>query len=286
MGAQIYKELAMLRNASAINGYAIAASDGRLGTVSDFLFDDTTWLVRWLVVDTGKWLSGRKVLLPSSVLGHLDPKERAFPVRLTKQQVEDSPDIDTDRPVSRQMETNVYDYYGWTPYWGTGLYMGGYGYTGSTGAIAGSPYQGSGRAAEDYSGSQRDDEDPHLRSIARVTGYHIHASDGEIGHVEDFLMEDGDWSIHYLIVDTKNWWPGKKVLISPRSTREIDWTDSLVNLDVDRQRVKDSPAYDASVTVDRAYETQFHSYYGDVRSSGHPPLIGRPSGAASTSRPA
>ena len=118
----------MLWNASAINGYAIAASDGRLGTVSDFLFDDASWLVRWLVVDTGNWLSGRKVLLPPSVLGHLDPKEDEFSVELTMQQVKDSPEIDTDRPVSRQMETNVYDYYGWSPYWGTGFYMGGSGY--------------------------------------------------------------------------------------------------------------------------------------------------------------
>jgi hypothetical protein len=85
--------------------------------------DDASWLIRWLVVDTGNWL-----LLPSSVLGHLDPKEERFSVRLTMQQVKDSPDIDTERPVSRQMETNVYDYYGWSPYWGTGFYMGGYGY--------------------------------------------------------------------------------------------------------------------------------------------------------------
>ena len=103
----------MLWSASVINGCAIAANDCRLGTVSDFLFDDASWLVRWLVVETGKWLSGRKVLLPPSVLGHLDPKGHEFSVELTMQQVKDSPDIDTDRPVSRQMETNIYDHYGW-----------------------------------------------------------------------------------------------------------------------------------------------------------------------------
>ena len=100
----------MLWNASSIKGYAVAASDGRLGTVSDFLFEDASWMVRWLVVDTGKWLSGRKVLLPPIVLGHPHPTEREFPVRLTKQQVKDSPEIDCDRPVSRQMETHVYDF--------------------------------------------------------------------------------------------------------------------------------------------------------------------------------
>jgi hypothetical protein len=138
-----------------------------------------------------------------------------------------------------------------------------------------SPYLGSGyvdsrRREADIADARRDHDDPHLRSIDAVTGYHIHASDGKIGHVQDFLVEDGDWCIHYLVVDTKNWWPGKKVLISPRSIREIDWTDRLVNLDVDRQRVKESPTYDATTTVDRAFEKQFHTYYGDARPSDRP----------------
>lgn len=238
----------MLRNASAIKGYAIAATDGRLGTVSDFLFDDASWLVRWLVVDTGKWLSGRKVLLPPSVLGHIDPNGNEFAVSLTMQQVKDSPDIDTERPVSRQIETNIYDFYGWRPYWGgTGFLMGGYGGSGyGGGAIAPLPSPGSMRRAEDIAAAQQNDDDPHLRSVEAVTGYHIHASDGEIGYVEDFLLQDTDWSIHNLVVDTTNWWPGKKVLIAPRSIQEIDWTDNLVNLKIDREKVKNSPAYDAS----------------------------------------
>jgi len=138
------------------------------------------------------------------------------------------------------------------------------------GVMAPPPSPGSKRREEDLAAAQRRDDDPHLRSIEAVTGYHSHASDGEIGHVEDFLVEDGDWSIHYLVVDTKNWWPGKKVLISPRSAREIDWTHRLVHIDVDRQMVKDSPAYDASITVDRVYEKHFHSYYGDIRPSDRP----------------
>ena len=146
-------------------------------------------------------------------------KNREFSVKLTKQQVKDSPEIDTDRPVSRQMETSVYDYYGWSPYWGTGFYMGGYGYMPGVDGMA-SPLPGSRGARERrLPTAQRPRTMPHLRSVEAVTGYHIHASDGEIGHVEDFLVEDADWSIHYLVVDTKNWWPGKKVLISPRSAR-------------------------------------------------------------------
>ena len=250
----------MLWHASKISGYAVAASDGDIGTVSDFLFDDASWLIRWLVVDTGNWLSGRKVLLPPSVLGRLDAKEQEFSVKLTRQQIEDSPEIDTDRPVSRQMETSVYDYYGWSPYWGTGFYMGGYGYVPGSGTAL--PYLGARRHEQEIADAQADRDDMHLRSVEAVTGYYIHARDGDIGHVADFLVEDADWSIHYLIVDTTNWWPGKKVLVSPRSAGEIDWTDRLVNLDVDRQQIKDSPAYDPLMTIDRAYDEKLLTYYG------------------------
>ena len=171
----------MLRHSSAINGYAIEASDGDIGAVSDFLFDDATWLVRWVVVDTGNWLSGRKVLLPPSVLGRLYENNRVLAVKLTKQQVKDSPEIDTDRPVSRQMETSVYDYYGWSPYWGSGFYMGGYGYMPGSGMA--SPYLGARRREQEIANAHADSDDVHLRSVEAVTGYHIHASDGEIGHV-------------------------------------------------------------------------------------------------------
>jgi hypothetical protein len=250
----------MLWNASAINGYAIEASDGDIGTVSDFLFDDASWLVRWLVVDTGNWLSRRKVLLPLSALGRLYANDRVFAVKLTQQQIKDSPEIDTDRPVSRQMETRIYDYYGWGPYWGAGFYMGDYGYT--LGSAMASPYLGARSREQKIDEAQADRDDVHLRSVEAVTGYHIHASDGEIGHVEDFLVEDADWRIHYLVVDTRNWWPGKKILVSSRSAGEIDWTDRLVSLDVDRQTIKDSPAYDPSMTIDRAYDEKFLTYYG------------------------
>jgi hypothetical protein len=258
----------MLWNASTIKGYTITAIDGQLGTVSDFLFDDTSWLIRWLVVDTGSWLSSRKVLLPTLVLGHIDLEREEFSVRLTREQVKSSPEIETDLPVSRRMENDVYDYYGWTPYWGAGLYMGGYDFL--NGSIAASPSLQSMRHEQDIADSQRDNSDQHLRSIEAVTGYHIRASDGAIGHVEDFLIEDADWSIHFLVVDTKNWWPGKKVLVSPRSAQDIDWRSRLVHLNVDRQKVKDSPTYDASTTVDRMYEQRFHSHYGDTRPADPP----------------
>jgi hypothetical protein len=249
----------MLWDASTINGYVIEASDGRLGIVSDLLFEDVDWAIRWLVVDTGSWLSGRKVLLALSALGQPDRALRHFPVKLTMQQVKDSPDVETDQPVSRQIEAHVYNYYGWDPYWGGGL-------TPMSNAMAlpfVAPLHLSQTNLRDLrnADAQPIEGDPHLRSIAAVTGYRIHATDGEVGHVEDFLVDDAGWSIHYIAVDTRNWWPGEKVLISPRSVREIDWANGLVHLDVDRQKVKNSPLLEPTMTVDRAYEDKHRAHY-------------------------
>ncbi len=253
----------MLWTASGLTDYSVIATDGHLGTVSDFLFDDHTWQIRWLVVDTGHWLPGRKVLLPPAVLGHPNPAQHEFAVRLTKQQIKDSPDILSDRPVSRQEETNIYGYYGWRPYWDNSFFMGGYGYVGDDwiGATAD-------QREREIARSRLNDGDPHLRSVAEVIGYHIHATDGEIGHVQNFLIEDTDWAIRFLVADTKNWWPGQHVLISPASAATIDWTQGLMNLTVDRQVVKDSPVYDAATTVDQAYERRLNSYYSDIGMAG------------------
>jgi hypothetical protein len=242
----------MLWDASVMKGYAIEAHDGRLGTVSDFLFEDASWMVRWLVVDTGHWLSGRKVLLPPSALGHPDPQSRRFPVKLTMHQVKDSPEIDTDRPVSRQIESHVYDYYGWDPYWAAAL---------ATPFTAPLYLPGSKPLEPVGAGPQSKEGDPHLRSTAAVTGYHIHATDGQIGHVEDFLVNDAGWSIRYLVVDIRNWWPGEQILISPRTVREINWADKSIHLNISRQRVKGGRVYDPSRMADRANEDLMLKYY-------------------------
>jgi sporulation protein YlmC with PRC-barrel domain len=190
---------------------------------------------------------------------------RQFSVKLTKQQVKECLDVESDRPVSRQSEAGIYDYYGWSPYWGTGSYMGMVGYGGGYLPGTAPPSPELMRREKGIDDAQRAKDDPALRSANEVTGYHILASDGEIGHVEDILVEDDDWSIHYLVVDTNNWWPGRKVLVSPMSVRKIEWADRQVNLGADRQKVKDSPPYDPSVTVDPLYEKNFHAHYGDLR---------------------
>jgi len=250
----------MLWDASALDGYAIEASDGRIGHVSDFLFEDDSWIIRWLVVDTGNWLFDRKVLLPVSALGEPDPSLRQFPVELTMQQVKDSPDIDSDRPVSRQHETHLYRHYGWAPYWGGTFFSVG----GGTAMPVVEAVPQSRSLQFDAAGEaiQQAEGDPHLRSAEVVTGFRVHATDGEIGHVVDFIVDDADWAIRYIKVDTNNWWPGTSVLMPPRSVREIDRPRRLVHLDVNRQEVLNSPPYDPSKTVDGAYDESFLTYYG------------------------
>ncbi|MEO9229452.1 MAG: PRC-barrel domain-containing protein [Devosia sp.] len=248
----------MIWNASAINNYPVEASDGPIGIVSDFLFDDTHWMVRWLVVDTGRWLPGRKVILPPSALGHPDPAKGTFSVKLTQRQVEDSPSIGAGEPVSRGHEAGAVEHYGLSPYWSAG-------YLDSYRAQWGStpfPVSGNEEQARRIADAEHDRYNPALRSFALLHGYHVESRDGDLGHVHDFLVDDAIWDIRFLVIDTRNWWPGKKVLISPKSVLEIDWQGKMVTVDVDRQKVKDSPAYDPTVVVDEAFDHHTHRHYG------------------------
>jgi hypothetical protein len=247
----------MLLAGSALKGYAIEATDGRIGSVLDVLFDDRTWQVRWLVVDAGTWLTGRKVLLHPSAFGQADYVGHALSAKLTMAQVKDSPGFNQDRPVSRQMEHTLYDYYGWDPLWGGSIFGGG-----TMSQSFATPYLG-GLAVREAAGLEHEQDagDPHLRSITAVTGYHIHAKDGSIGHVESFLIDDEAWGIRYLVVDTKNWWPGQHVLISPYAVRDIGWPQRRVELDVSRDQVRESPPWDPAALVDRAYEERLHGHY-------------------------
>ena len=220
----------MLQVISPLKGFTIKASDGGIGTVVDFLFDDTSWKVRWLVIDCGTWLTGRKVLIHPSAISRQDLEQQEFVVALTKAQVEGSPELVEDQPVSRQMENQLYTHYGWDPLWcGSNL-------AAIPGAMA-SPLM-----APPYLGLSSTDEveargdgvtsqgaDPHLRSVVEVTGYRVHALDGEIGHIENLMIDDADWSVHYLIVDTRNWWFGKHVLISPIAVKSVDWFDTMLS---------------------------------------------------------
>ena len=253
----------MLYRISEIEGLALRATDGTIGSVDDFYFDDATWLVRYVVADTGTWLSGRKVLLAPQSAAQPDIVNRLLPVQLSRAQIENSPDIDLARPVERAMEQRLYRYYGWEPYWSDGVMplnvprrsARAPGAIGNPNAIAPGPVSLNDPDIEE-SGYQ-----PHLRSADTVMHYYIHARDGDIGHVADFLIDPDAWMIRYMVVDTRNWLPGRKVLVSPQWIEDISWSENMVVLDLLKQQIREAPEYRPDAPIGRDYEKALFDHY-------------------------
>ena len=244
----------MLRSLKDIQGYEVNATDGHIGTVANFLFDDKDWAIRYLVVETGGFFADRLVLISPISFGEPGWSERQFPLTLTVDKVKHSPGIDMDQPVSRQHERDIHNYYGYPYYWGS-LGMWGMGANPNILAVAGfeEPVAKNSDSAFD---------DVHLRSAAELHGYHIQGSDGAIGHVEDLVLDDETWAVRYLVIDTSNWWFGKKVLVSPLWAEKISWAERNVYMDMSRQSIKESPQWASPEAIDRAYETNLYNYYG------------------------
>lgn len=214
----------MIRSVIDLQGFAIHATDGDLGKVNELYFDDDTWTIRYLVVQTGTWLSGRRVLISPISVHEADWQNRQILMSLTQDQVRNSPDIDTAKPVSRQYEREFYKYYGWDCYWiSPGIY--------------------------EYGNKRDDTQNQHLRSTKEVIGYHILAKDGEIGHAEDFLFDDESWRIKYLLVDTSNWRLDKKVIVSPTLIRDIVWAERQIVVDLEREEIQTSPMFDPETLI-------------------------------------
>jgi hypothetical protein len=245
----------MLQRATDVIGYNIVATDAELGSVHDVYFDDEAWVVRYVVVDTGKWLPGRLVLISPVSVSRPDWLSRLLGVSLTRQQVKDSPSIDTNRPVSRRNELHYLRHYGLPPYWGAAGLWGG-----AASPAAMLPAPALPRSVADADNVS--DDETHLRSCREVTGYALQATDGELGHVEDFLFDDLDWAIRYVVVDTRNWWFGRKVVIPPEWIDGIDWAGHTLRVDVSRDAVKRAPAYDAGEHVNRQWEAHYYEHYG------------------------
>ena len=209
----------MLQSIKQLYGNKLAALDGDIGHVKDFYFDDENWVVRYLVADTGSWLTGRLVLLTPHAFGKLDQDEKTLHIKLHKKKIQDSPSIESHKPVSRQYETDYYSYYGWPTYWdGSAMWgIGGY-------PIVLPPSKKEMEIQKKY--HHRDDK--HLRSMQAVTGYHIQSVDGEIGHVNSFLVDDKSWAIHELVIETGHWYSGKEILIPTSKVKRISYEESKV----------------------------------------------------------
>lgn len=249
----------MLRSVNDLKGFKIAATDGEIGDVEQFYFDDERWALRYIVVNTGGWLSGRQVLISPFSVVTVDRKNSKLQVDLTKSQVEKSPEIDTHKPVSRRMEASHSDYYGYPYYWGSPFLWG----TEEYPATVAQPLTPMAATATATGAAPVPVTlgDVHLRSTEEVSSYQIAATDGRIGYVEDFIAEDSSWVIRYLAIDTRSWLPGKKVLVSPQWISLIDWAQGKVHVNLSREGIKQSPEYDKSKMVSREYETQLYRHY-------------------------
>jgi hypothetical protein len=264
----------MLRNMKDLLGYALQATDGVIGDLQDLYFDDQSWVIRYLIVDTGTWLSSRKVLVsPISITGS-SAAGRILLSSLNREQVENSPDIDTDKPVSRQHESRHLDYYGHPKYWeGVGFSGGIYpswltGFHNRDSAVEDRWLQAD-RTRRAEESTQDADAHHHLRSCNSVLQYHVHGTDGEIGDVEGMLVDDATWAVRYLIVNTSHWWFDHEVLIAPAWVRNVSWPDRTVTVDLLRQAVKTAPPYDSSVPLEPELELRIFNHYGrELESAG------------------
>ena len=252
----------MLTPFENLRGFNLAASDAEIGKVREFYFDDEQWRVRYLVVETGSWLSGRRVLIIPDALGEVDAQGGAIKVNLTAEEVRNSPPLDSDKPVSRQHETELHQHYNWNPYWivpsaaawgavAPGMMLGAQSGVGATMP----PEVRAETRSEDEEG------DPHLRSNAELAdGYTFHAQDGEIGRVSDFIIDDNEWCVRYLVARTGMWF-GKDVLLSPEWIERISFRRAEIFVNLPRSAIKGAPDYDSRSRVSRAYEERLHDHY-------------------------
>ena len=243
----------MLRSIKQLYGDKLRAKDGEIGKIKDFYFEDQNWAVRYVVVDTGQWLSGRLVLISPHAFANFDLDGVRRVVNLTREQIEKSPDYDSNQPVSRQYEDDYYRYYGWPQYWkGDGLW----GMSAFPILELTAKYRPD-APGSDYTPPKR--ADTHLRSTEALSGYHIQTKEGAIGHVIDFIVDHETWAICHLVVETGHWFSGKEIVISPRQIDRISYEESKVFVSVTKEAIINAPEYhvppwafeDASTTAVR-----------------------------------
>lgn len=239
----------MLFTVHALTGYSLHTLDGEIGKALEFYFDDQLWTIRYLVADAGSWLKERNVLISPHALNHVNRDDRRIAVDLTRKQIADSPPLSADKPVSKQYEMAFYNHYGYPVYW-DGPHRWGP-----------SPLPVGASSDSETTARGAPQADANLRSTQTVRGYHVEASDGSIGHVEDFIVDDRTWTIRYLIIDTRNWLPGKRVLVSPEWIGRVSWSDATVSVNLPRERIEKSPEYTEKSLLNREYETGLHHHY-------------------------
>lgn len=248
----------MLRSINELKGFDVVATSGEIGDVKQFYFDDERWVVRHIVVNTGDWVMEHNVLISPFAVTRIDYDNRNLYVALTKEQVASSPDIDTHKPVSQQMEAMYSDYYSYPYYWPSPLLWG----IGARPDLSVPLTPATLRLAGSAAAMKRViPPEVHLHSIREVANYHISAIDGLIGYGNDFIVDDQTWAIRYLVIDTRNWLLGKQVIIDPRWVTSIDWAQGQIHVNLSRDAIRQSPEYDSAKLHLYEDETLLHLQY-------------------------
>jgi len=229
----------MMRSVKQLYGEKIGETDAEIGKLKDFYFDDQNWVIRYVIADTTSWLPGRLVLISPHAFGHFEKNGDCLLVNLTRVQIENSPSIDSHKPVSRQYEEEYYRYYGWPSYWDDGGTLGAEDFP-----SAPQPQLILDEQASLGNGS-RNGNDPHLRSTLSLIGYHIQAKDDEIGHVTDFIMDDQNWAICSLIVKTGHWFSAREIVVSQNHIERISYEESTVFVKLTKEAIQAAPEYNA-----------------------------------------
>ena len=241
-----------LRRLRELTELTILGIDGEIGSVQEVYFDDRNWAIRYLVVKAGGWLVSREVLLAPAAVTEINDALRTMKVALTKDQIRRAPPIEAAKPLSRDYEEAYFRHFQWAPYWEPG----------PTEWASSVPYPEMPPLPIDTTLPADAPKNPHLRSSREITGYDIQAMNGAIGHVEDLVVDDDTWTVRYIEVDTRNWLPGKNVLLQMMRIDHISWVDRSVAVMLSRQAIESAPAYDPSKLITPSYEVQLFKHYG------------------------
>jgi len=228
----------MLQSIKQLYGNKLGATDGEIGHVNDFYFDDKSWVVRYVVVDTGSWLPGRQVLISPRAFGDFRQTGKVLSVNLSRKQIEVSPAIASHKPVSRQYEEEYHRYYGWPFYWEGGGLWGR-----SEFPVLSVPPKTMPQQEPVVAGRKPEPADVHLRSAQAVHGYSIKANDGIVGHVRDFMMDDKNWAICQLVIKTGHRFTGKEVQIPVGKVDQISYEDSTIFVNLTMEAIEQSSAH-------------------------------------------
>lgn len=254
----------MLQYLKKYKGLRVMLANGEdVGKVKDLYFEDDQWVVRYLVVDTGAWLAERLILISPYSVKFVNLEENFVSVKLTRDQIERSPTADTQKPISRRFEEHYANYFGWPFYWGSAEFWPGGIYPTHL-ANRNDNLHGEDVSRLDYaedSAWRERVEESHLRSYTELKNYEIHARDGEIGMVEDLVIEDDTWALRYVQVDTKRFWASHGILLSTQWIDKISWLDQQCYTRLTVATIQKAPHFDPSRALDRAYEKSLHDFY-------------------------